>query len=164
MRKAGFHSFKTIEVRLREHFVDEVELELPPKAKLPKVVNPSGPDAPSVRFLSVDNSKLPGGGTNIAEGSNDDAVAELDNNAIEAETGREPTEAIEQCNGAIKDGVTTATDDGTTGECINGKRKTMVCARPFATMRGHTAFLTFCTAGNKAHPNPNEEVPDSHAS
>ena len=31
----------------------------------------------------------------------------------------------------------------------------LLCARPFAQMRGHTAFLTFATAGNAPRPDPN---------
>ena len=31
----------------------------------------------------------------------------------------------------------------------------MVVARPFVMMRGHTAFLTFATAGNLPQPDPN---------
>lgn len=37
------------------------------------------------------------------------------------------------------------------------KRKSILVARPFGLMRGHTAFLTFATAGNKKRPNPNDE-------
>eukprot|EP00970_Alexandrium_tamarense_P001185 scaffold128_cov198-Alexandrium_tamarense.AAC.8 len=38
--------------------------------------------------------------------------------------------------------------DGSSGNKI-------LCARPFAQMRGHTAFLTFATAGNALRPDPN---------
>ena len=34
------------------------------------------------------------------------------------------------------------------------KKRKLLCARPFGTMRGHTAFLTFATAGNKMWPDP----------
>mmetsp|Transcript_10466 Transcript_10466/g.14825 ORF Transcript_10466/g.14825 Transcript_10466/m.14825 type:complete len:476 (+) Transcript_10466:141-1568(+) len=155
MRKAGFHSFRTIEVRLREHFVDEVELELPPKAKLPRGDATSGATAAStVRFLSTCASTVSGGSTMI-EYSGDDTGAEADNELTEAETAE--TEATE----AIGVGAAPGADGGTgtsTGTSSNGKRKRMVCARPFATMRGHTAFLTFCTVGNKVHPDPNDKA------
>ena len=36
LRECGFHSIKTMEARLREYYVDDVELESPPKARLPR--------------------------------------------------------------------------------------------------------------------------------
>jgi tRNA (adenine57-N1/adenine58-N1)-methyltransferase len=36
-----------------------------------------------------------------------------------------------------------------------GPTKKILCARPFAHMRGHTAFLTFATASNTLRPDPN---------
>jgi len=36
MRKAGFHSIKTMEFRIRENYVDEVEYEPPPRDKRPR--------------------------------------------------------------------------------------------------------------------------------
>ena len=42
-----------------------------------------------------------------------------------------------------------------TKQPANKKRKKILCARPFAQMRGHTAFLTFATAGNAHRPDPN---------
>ena len=56
--------------------------------------------------------------------------------------------------GAISPPTATA---GTSSSNTTVKRKKMVVARPFGTMRGHTAFLTFATAGNKRQPNPNEK-------
>ena len=38
------------------------------------------------------------------------------------------------------------------------KKQKMLCARPFATIKGHTAFLTFANAGNKSYPDPNKGV------
>ena len=38
---------------------------------------------------------------------------------------------------------------------ISDQSRKILCARPFAHMRGHTAFLTFATAGNKLRPDPN---------
>mmetsp|Transcript_14203 Transcript_14203/g.25873 ORF Transcript_14203/g.25873 Transcript_14203/m.25873 type:complete len:97 (-) Transcript_14203:140-430(-) len=37
MRKHGFHSMRTVEARLKEYFVDEVEMEAPP-TDLPVIV------------------------------------------------------------------------------------------------------------------------------
>ncbi len=43
-------------------------------------------------------------------------------------------------------------------ESAKGPSRKILCARPFATMRGHTAFLTFATAGNKLRPDPNASL------
>jgi len=40
----------------------------------------------------------------------------------------------------------------------NTKRRKVLVARPFVTMRGHTAFLTFATAGNVPQPDPNATI------
>jgi tRNA (adenine57-N1/adenine58-N1)-methyltransferase len=39
-----------------------------------------------------------------------------------------------------------------------GPTKKILCARPFAHMRGHTAFLTFATASNTLRPDPNSQT------
>jgi hypothetical protein len=44
---------------------------------------------------------------------------------------------------------------GTSGGASTPKRKKLLVARPYGVMRGHTAFLTFATAGNKKQPDPN---------
>ena len=145
-RNCGFHSIKTIEARLREYYVDDVELESPPKARLPRVE------------LNESNGDFAGDGdgqkTSESEGASvvspyvrsktrfpdsEDTGAEADNERSEAET-----EATER-NGPIVAAV----------EKTPAKRKKL-CARPFASMRGHTAFLTFATAGLKIQPNPSE--------
>ena len=51
-------------------------------------------------------------------------------------------------------------DDGSDGNAEKPSKK-MLCARPFASMRGHSAFLTFATAGNALQPDPNEEQSSS---
>ena len=39
-------------------------------------------------------------------------------------------------------------DSGNGGTLLGRKWKRVLCARPFATVKGHSAFLTFATAGN----------------
>jgi tRNA (adenine57-N1/adenine58-N1)-methyltransferase len=39
----------------------------------------------------------------------------------------------------------------------NKRKRSILVARPFVSMRGHTAFLTFATAGNRPQPNPLEQ-------
>ncbi|KAK1749250.1 tRNA (adenine(58)-N(1))-methyltransferase catalytic subunit TRMT61A [Skeletonema marinoi] len=43
-------------------------------------------------------------------------------------------------------------------DSVKGPSRKILCARPFAHMRGHTAFLTFATAGNKLRPDPNASL------
>mmetsp|Transcript_4152 Transcript_4152/g.6271 ORF Transcript_4152/g.6271 Transcript_4152/m.6271 type:complete len:90 (-) Transcript_4152:19-288(-) len=68
----------------------------------------------------------------------------------------------ERCanGGVLPEQVEKMLDAKTTGEVkkMNGtKRKNnkILCARPFSQMRGHTAFLTFATAGNALRADPN---------
>ncbi len=114
MRDYGFHSLKTIEVRLREHYVDDVELDTVPTVKLPKDLNV--------------NTYIPG------------------------QTASSPTPESSVLPTVEPEKEKTESTDAT--ERASKKRK-VLCARPFASMRGHTAFLTFAFAGNKPHPDPN---------
>lgn len=59
-----------------------------------------------------------------------------------------PTTALSPTTTGI--GVVTST----TGNTNAVKRRKVLVARPFGSMRGHTAFLTFATAGNTKQPNP----------
>lgn len=117
MRTYGFHSLKTIEVRLREHFVDDAEIKHAPTMKLP-------------RDLNI-NNYVPGQATNAAPS---------------------PTPTSDTLpSDAEQDKKSSAT----ASDVIASKKRKRLCARPFSSMRGHTAFLTFATAGNKSHPDPN---------
>eukprot|EP00558_Chaetoceros_sp_UNC1202_P012304 CAMPEP_0197238994 /NCGR_PEP_ID=MMETSP1429-20130617/5491_1 /TAXON_ID=49237 /ORGANISM="Chaetoceros sp., Strain UNC1202" /LENGTH=130 /DNA_ID=CAMNT_0042698295 /DNA_START=44 /DNA_END=433 /DNA_ORIENTATION=+ len=130
MREYGFHSIRTIEVRLREHYVDDVELDIVPTSKLP-------------RDLNV-NNYVPG------KESGGDSNTEKD------------TKAIEKENDTTTDMETDGSDNNnqqsssSSSDHPPAKKRKLLCARPFSMMRGHSAFLTFATAGNKAHPDPNE--------
>lgn len=101
-REYGFHSIKTMEFRLMEHYVDEVEFEEPPSAKRPKTTPHD--------LAAYENGQKP-----------------------------QPTTPQEEIEVPI--------DAPTTKHWV---------ARPFSMMRGHTAFLTFATAGNVVQPNPLE--------
>ena len=68
----------------------------------------------------------------------------------------------ERCaNGGIlpedRGGKARTSEKGAVAETNGKKRKCnkILCARPFAQMRGHSAFLTFATAGNALQPDPN---------
>ena len=130
LRLHGFHSLKTVEVRQREHYVDEVELESPPQWRLPR----------------EPTERAPRGGwhgaTNKAkEAEATDAAATT---AIKGDGDLASTPSLTNGKGS------NPKDRGPdTGESAAKRRKVLV-ARPFATMRGHTAFLTFATAGLRA--------------
>lgn len=100
MRESGFHSVQTMEYRLQEHYVDEIEYEAPPRSKRPK-------------YDSSSQTQLQG---------------------VPVPKQEPESEPVNE----------------TTGK--------MVVARPFPTMRGHTAFLTFATVGLIRQPDPNESV------
>jgi tRNA (adenine57-N1/adenine58-N1)-methyltransferase len=117
MKKAGFHSMKTMEYRLQEHYVDEIVYKSPPKAKRPKFEAHDN----EARIKSVS-------ATGSASGNGEQS----DDLSDEFET---------EDDGAL------AGDESGEGNEIKAK---MVVARPFASMRGHSAFLTFATAGLRA--------------
>mmetsp|Transcript_672 Transcript_672/g.831 ORF Transcript_672/g.831 Transcript_672/m.831 type:complete len:467 (+) Transcript_672:154-1554(+) len=114
MKEYGFHSLKTIEVRLQEHYVDEVRMDCVPTSKLPRDMNISSyvPGAPNSSSSTLENDQ---------SGHKKSALS-ADKNSLQVEK-------------------------------VAKKRK--LCARPFSMMRGHSAFLTFASAGNKTYPDPN---------
>ncbi len=135
--------------------VDEVEYEFAPKEKRP-------------RFLG--NPYVAGlGGMSAGE----DTGAEADNEKSEYETEGDMASLTginsqEEMNGAGKndtmiDSMPQLMTAGapvilpTSADSVL-KRKKVLVARPFGTMRGHTAFLTFATAGNQEQPNPNDDT------
>jgi len=212
--KYGFHSARTVEVRLREHFVDEIEMEPPPTARLPRDPPSVAPGATSASVtptggsVGMDNVNTPtsnaersktaaqrvpspvSGNTSTAvDFSGEDTGAEADTERSEAETEGEPQRADAlvaaareaQDHGSdlapiIRKGKNgggghhVAWDDSAAHSNDNGnglssaaiydgtKKRKVLVARPFATMRGHTAFLTFATAGNRMWPDPNSTV------
>ncbi|KAL9187957.1 hypothetical protein ACHAXT_006335 [Thalassiosira profunda] len=114
LRRHGFHSIRTVEARLKEYFVSEVEMEAPP-TELPVVITEE------ISSLEKERQKSSDGVLPVMEQKMKDAKREESERAAGA------------------------------------KRKvhTVLCARPFREMRGHTAFLTFATAGNAPLPDPN---------
>jgi len=128
LKKCGFHSIKTMEFRLKEHYVDEVEYDPPPREKRPRVPTYTGP---------------PGKPITGAKTSTD---TEAENKPEQKTTEKEQEEKSAATEEAPSDNAT-----------AGSKRKKLLVTRPFAMMRGHTAFLTFCTAGNKLQPDPNQQ-------
>lgn len=147
LKELGFHSIKTMEYRLQEHYVDEVEYEGPPREKRPR---PEPHDTASY-LGSSGNAMTPG------DSAGEDTGAEADN---------EKSEVSETEAATVDTTEAVVTQSSTTTKVVTAttKRKKMVVARPKPTMRGHTAFLTFATAGNLTKPNPNEEKVDKQVS
>jgi len=132
LQRSGFHSIKTMEFRLKENYVDEMEYEMPPTEKLQKIIDTrlyGNDDVADKRKKEQDNCTVDG-----------DTKAEINS----GKEGKVVGETIATCTG-------TSTDTQPTDSRL---MKTLV-ARPFTMMRGHTAFLTFATAGNKLQPFPN---------
>ena len=112
---------RTVEARLKEYYVDEVDVEAPP-TDLPTILTEEA--------LSLEKERCVNGGVLPAK-------PKAERNTVPALT------------------------SGTKEE--NGKKRKatkLLCARPFAQMRGHSAFLTFATAGNAPRADPNAHKPN----
>ena len=124
MKAYGFHSIKTIEARLREHYVDEVALDTVPTIKLPREPN--------------SNPFVPGPSKSTVPVKASSQISDADECT---------TTKTSKSNSSYRNDVEEHQE--------RKNKKRMLCARPFGTMRGHSAFLTFATAGNKRYPDPN---------
>jgi hypothetical protein len=157
---------------LREFYVDDVELESPPKGRIPRVGVTEVIDGAvaveaalttsTTTTADEDNSsaKEPSESESAQSISSkkhtrfpdsEDTGAEADNERSEAEDMLVQS-ALERSGGPSSNSSCPATASTVT-EKITTRRKKL-CVRPFPVMRGHTAFLTFATAGRKARPNP----------
>lgn len=132
LKKSGFHSIKTMEYRLREHYVDQVTYESPP-------------------------SELREGRKGVVVQEEDKASSTTDTNVEEKKIAAASAETEQQGKEGDEKKRKRPDDEGDDDDDSTPKSKQMLCARPFASMRGHSAFLTFATAGNLLQPNPNEE-------
>ena len=137
LRAAGFHSIQTMEYRLQEHYVDEVSYISPPRAKRKKLVK----NDPST-YIDKDPNE---------EREKDEKEGDV---PVKDDSGK--TEGAIQSEDEI---VGSAEEKDVSQHGSNGEKEKvtskMVVARPFVMMRGHTAFLTFATAGNLPQPDPN---------
>ncbi|KAL7438217.1 hypothetical protein ACHAXH_004487 [Discostella pseudostelligera] len=121
LRQYGFHSLRTVEARLMEYFVDEVEFEAPP-TDLPVIL--------TEETASLEKERCTNGGVLPSTDEQNDEDGE-------------------------EEDVAAPIDHATKKRKVANK---MLCARPFPQMRGHTAFLTFATAGNALRPDPNNQI------
>jgi len=179
MKQYGFHSTKTIEVRLREHYVDtDVQLERVPTDILSKELGYGGGGGRKHHHIPGNGIKtyhkgeapeaIPGHipakpkpKSNINGNSNHDSEGHPKKRKI-----NDSNDANNQNNSNHENGIENLQTSSctTSSSSINNNNNTekltkvrkLTCARPFATMRGHTAFLTFATAGNTPHPGPNK--------
>lgn len=138
LKNSGFHSIKTMEFRLKENYVDEMEYEMPPREKLKEIVDLRTYDR------HVDKGKQ--------EQENDTVVDGDDTNAsVKCGKGEDTTEETIETSTT---GTSSPTDIQPAVEPKLSKKRKFLVARPFTIMRGHTAFLTFATSGNAPQPNP----------
>eukprot|EP00980_Cylindrotheca_fusiformis_P012681 scaffold3103_cov136-Cylindrotheca_fusiformis.AAC.19 len=136
LKEHGFHSIKTMEFRIKEHYVDDAEYELPPREKRQK--------APGHTVSQPEQSNA------AAEGSaGKDSAAETENEESGDLEGTKDT--------TVDDTKTEVAQSEATASGSTSKRRKILVTRPFVMMRGHTAFLTFCTSGNKPQPDPNKK-------
>jgi tRNA (adenine57-N1/adenine58-N1)-methyltransferase catalytic subunit len=144
LEACGFHSIKTLEYRLMEHYVDEVAYESPPRSKRPRI--------PPHNVNTYTTTVAPVAGAD--EGDNgvvvgDDADEAMESNAVGSRT--ELSELAEPTN------------NGPLEQHVIGHQtpvQKVLVARPFVSMRGHSAFLTFATAGLAPQPDPNTVIQD----
>jgi len=109
-----------------------MEYEMPPTGKLQKIID----------------SRLYGNDVVLDKRKQEkDNCTVDDNTKVEINSGKEGKTA-----GEI---IATSTGTSTDTQPADSKLKKTLVARPFTMMRGHTAFLTFATAGNKLQPFPN---------
>lgn len=135
LMKCGFHSIKTMEFRLKEYHVDEAEFDPPPREKRPRQPTSAWPPGTS---STAKAAKPPAADTPTEKPGVKTEAEEMKPTITKEETPRRRS--------ADEDNAIAGSN----------KRKKLLVTRPFATMRGHTAFLTFCTAGNKPQPDPNQ--------
>ena len=141
MQAAGFHSIQTMEYRLQEHYVDDYSTISPPRAKRKRLQKH---DLQSYLF----NQNI--------EGAEKESEKES-----EGAAGDESGPDMEAAKSAGEEDLKARSDKEERKEKSSKgeeEAKKMLVARPFVMMRGHTAFLTFATAGNIPQPDPNDKT------
>jgi tRNA (adenine57-N1/adenine58-N1)-methyltransferase len=131
MKKHGYHSIQTFEIRLREYYLDKVVMRPVPTKKLPRM-QPRTPwipsDAPS-ETAPINNT--------LEEDDDDDGVLGMKKmNPGEEEEEQQEMATVEQ--------VDKSDHHPKTDKVSN--IPPVLCARPFPMIKGHSAFLTFATA------------------
>ena len=196
LRQFGFHSHKTMEFRLKEHYVDEFEYEvMPPREKRPRACGTTKAGTSAIAAAT----ETSGGEDTGAEADNEKSEYETEGDQASLATAgtfdelltttgvgtettsREvastentsvpvvgpPTSSLTAAAAAAVEAVMPSQPDSLSKLIASpgvgaSKRKKVLVARPFSKMRGHTAFITFATAGNKPQPDPNETSNDTN--
>lgn len=161
LETAGFHSCKTLEYRLQEHYVDDVEYESPPTEKRPRPEPHNVANyAPATAVSEEDTTTCSDAVTGTEHRAVDDATTE--NGAHHQALLLGTVDEIEQPPGAAATIARPANVTAAIGQNNDQKRKKkLLVARPFVMMRGHTAFLTFATAGLEIQPHPKVDMAES---
>jgi hypothetical protein len=126
-----------MEYRLQEHYVDDYETIPPPRAKRKRL------QKHDLQAHLLDEGKEAGD----KEANNGEGLA----------GDSEATKSIEDNNEESLETEENKKDEEEKKETPVDTKK-MLVARPFVTMRGHTAFLTFATTGLLPQPDPNAET------
>ena len=135
LEKAGFHSMKTMEYRLQEHYVDEYEFVPPPFEKLTR------PEPHNTSIYNENN-----GETNDGDEAPPPTIPSI----------IPPKDSVtSEPHQTVNDEKNDSNNNDNAESRTRKRNRTILVARPFVTMRGHTAFLTFATAGLVLQPNPN---------
>jgi tRNA (adenine57-N1/adenine58-N1)-methyltransferase len=138
LKEFGCHSIQTMEYRLMEHYVDEVEYDLLPTEPRPLL-------------RSTTTTTTVGGVVNNNNNDKEDGVDTAVNNEDDNDDDEEEKEADD------KVAAKTTAAGGNSDTAVSNKRRKRLVARPFNTMRGHTAFLTYATTGRRPQKNPLEK-------
>mmetsp|Transcript_21897 Transcript_21897/g.51908 ORF Transcript_21897/g.51908 Transcript_21897/m.51908 type:complete len:513 (-) Transcript_21897:497-2035(-) len=192
LEQNGFHSVKTMEFRLKENYVDEMEYDMPPTEKRQRVednrVYPredkgiaDGIAAKAAAATATATAVAASNGANDGETTKDETKAK--DGDVEMTSEREESAANANANTSSSPSASAPASDAdadrptppqgaetpaeesskpatktTTPVPVAGTKrkpsKKKLVARPFVIMRGHTAFLTFATAGNALRPKP----------
>jgi len=130
MEANGFHSIKTMEYRLKEYYVDEVESEPLPTVKR-QCREPHDVNNYATATKRTTNGDKDEDETMELKGDDDEQIKTQE---------RTESAAVEQSASGNK-----RKHAAIEGSAASGNKRKNLVTRPFGTMRGHTAFLTFAT-------------------
>mmetsp|Transcript_43164 Transcript_43164/g.48996 ORF Transcript_43164/g.48996 Transcript_43164/m.48996 type:complete len:457 (+) Transcript_43164:289-1659(+) len=151
LRAHGFHSIRTLEFRLREYYVDRVQLERPPQEKRPRL------EQDELHHLAY--VKQPKLAKDDDDGAGKDSNSEAEKNTTTTDDDNDSEKKVD----VVMDDTTT-TKNGENKE-TKTSTKQIICTRPFNNIKGHSAFITFATVGLRVlNPNNNSNNTPSNNS
>eukprot|EP00522_Entomoneis_paludosa_P018289 CAMPEP_0172450374 /NCGR_PEP_ID=MMETSP1065-20121228/8737_1 /TAXON_ID=265537 /ORGANISM="Amphiprora paludosa, Strain CCMP125" /LENGTH=489 /DNA_ID=CAMNT_0013202153 /DNA_START=96 /DNA_END=1565 /DNA_ORIENTATION=- len=151
LEAAGFHSMITMEYRLMEHYVDQVTHQSPPfHVKRPCMLDAKyNPTTQPLRANKKRKKRKDYKENDNETEPEESQTKEEEGDAVSSDVPMKEEETVTNSDDG-KTRLTPSTDDEETEK----KKPSQLMARPFGTMRGHTAFLTFATAGLLPQPKP----------